>query len=204
MVEGIPFAGFVLAGGRSLRMGRDKALLELGGVPLLLRTVGLIECVLARPAVIGHREAYQSLGLEVLADDWPGAGPLGGIATALRNSRAPWSLVVACDLPYLTKDWIRYLVGRALASEAEALLPLNRRGVEPLCAMYHKRGEPAIRRALERGTRRVNDALAGLRLETIDPAEWEAFDPEGRLFKNMNAPRDYEEARARLGGSSER
>jgi molybdenum cofactor guanylyltransferase len=204
MVGRSPASGYILAGGRSLRMGRDKALLELDGVPLLLRTVGLIESVLPRPTVIGHLEAYESLGLEVLPDDWPGAGPLGGMATALRNSRTLWSLVVACDLPYLTKAWLRYLVGRALASEAEAVLPVNRRGVESLCAMYHKRGEPAIRRALERGTRRVNDALAGLRLETIDPGEWEAFDPEGLLFKNMNSPRDYEEAKTRLGGSSKR
>src|ERR1700676_3087716 len=155
MVKSVPPAGFVLAGGRSLRMGRDKALLELGGVPLLLRAVGLIDCVLPRPTVIGHLEAYQSLGLEVLADDWPGAGPLGGIATALRNSRALWNLVVACDLPYLTKAWLEYLVGRALASQAEATVPVNRGGTEPLCAMYHKKGEPAIRRALERGTRRA-------------------------------------------------
>lgn len=204
MVKRIPPAGFVLAGGRSLRMGRDKALLEVGGVPLLLRTVGLIESVLPRPTVIGYLEAYQSLGLEVLADDWPGAGPLGGIATALRNSTAPWNLVVACDLPYLTKGWVEYLVGRALLSEAEAMIPVNRGGAEPLCAMYHQKGEPAIRGALERGTRRVNDALAGLRLETIGPAEWEDFDPEGLLFKNMNSPRDYEEARVRFGGSGGR
>ena len=200
----IAAAGFVLAGGESSRMGRDKALLELRGVSLLVRTVSLVESVVARPTVIGHADRYRSLGLHTIADDWPSAGPLGGIATALRTSEASWSLVVACDLPYLTKAWLNYLVGRALAAEAaDVLLPLTLRGAEPLCAMYHKRCEPAIHRALDRGTRKVTDALAGIQLETIDPAKWEAFDPDGLLFKNMNSPADYEEAEARLGGTTQ-
>jgi molybdopterin-guanine dinucleotide biosynthesis protein A len=199
----IAVAGFVLAGGESSRMGRDKALLELDGVPLLVRTVRLVESVIARPTVIGQAGAYQSLGLHSIADDWPTAGPLGGIATALRASAGLWSLIVACDLPYLTKAWLDYLVGRALASEAaDVLLPLNLRGAEPLCAMYHKRCQPAIHRALTRGTRKVTDALLGLQLKTIDPAEWEAFDPDGLLFNNMNSPADYEVAKARLGGTT--
>jgi molybdopterin-guanine dinucleotide biosynthesis protein A len=135
----------------------------------------------------------------VIADDWPGAGPLGGIATALRASSAPWNLVVACDLPYLTREWLDFLVARALASAADAVLPMNARGAEPLCAMYHKRGEPAIRAALESGVRKVTDGLQNIRVETIASAEWKAFDSEGLLFKNMNLPRDYQEAAARLG-----
>ena len=69
--------------------------------------------------------------------------------------------MVACDLPYLTKGWLNYLIARALASQADAVLPMNARGAEPLCAIYHKRCEPAIRVELERGTRKVTDALAG-------------------------------------------
>jgi molybdopterin-guanine dinucleotide biosynthesis protein A len=202
-MEGLMAAGFVLAGGPSSRMGRDKALLELRGVPVLVRTVSLVESVIARPTVVGHLDRYRSLGLHTIADDWRSAGPLGGIATALRASEALWSLVVACDLPYLTKAWLDYLVGRALAAgAADVLLPLNLRGAEPLCAMYHKSCEPALHRALDRGTRKVTDALAGLQLETIDPTEWQAFDPDGLLFKNMNSPADYEEAKARLGGTT--
>ncbi|MGD0956196.1 MAG: molybdenum cofactor guanylyltransferase [Candidatus Acidiferrales bacterium] len=194
-------AGFILAGGESSRMGRDKALLELGGVPLILRTARLVESVAGAPAVIGNPEAYRSLNLPVIGDDRPGAGPLGGIATALRASDAPWSLVVACDLPYLTRDWLDYLIARALASPADAVLPMNALGAEPLCAIYHKRCEPAIRRALERGTRKVTDGLKDVRVETIAPAEWKAFDSGGLLFKNMNSPEDYEEARTKLGGA---
>jgi molybdenum cofactor guanylyltransferase len=193
-------AGFILAGGESSRMGRDKALLEVGGVPLLLRTARLVESVTGQTIVIGNRGARQTLGLRWIDDDWPSAGPLGGIATALRASAAPWTLVVACDLPYLTKEWIEYLMKRAIVSPADAVIPMNTRGAEPLCAMYHKRSEKAIRAALEQGTRKVTEGLENLQIETIAPAEWKAFDSEGLLFKNMNAPADYEEAKARLGG----
>src|SRR5208282_447595 len=123
-------AGFILAGGESSRMGRDKALLEVGGVALIVRTARLVESVVGAPVVIGGTDACRSLGLASIADDWPGAGPLGGIATALRASNAAWNLVVACDLPYLTKEWLDFLVARALASSADAVLPMNTRGAE--------------------------------------------------------------------------
>jgi molybdopterin-guanine dinucleotide biosynthesis protein A len=192
-------AGFILAGGESARMGRDKALLELGGEALIVRMAQLVESVAGCVTVIGDSAAYRALGLRTIGDDWPGAGPLGGIATALRASSARWSLVVACDLPYLTKPWLDYTIRRAFASRAEAVVPMGALGAEPLCAIYHERTEGAIRAALALGTRKVTEALKNLSVETIEPAEWKAFDSEGLLFKNMNAPEDYEEARARLG-----
>jgi len=185
-------------------MGRDKALLELNGVPLVVHTARLVETVASTPTIVGAPERLGGLGFTVIPDDWPGAGPLGGIATALRASDASWNLVVACDLPYLTKAWLENIVARALASTADAVLPMNERGAEPLCAMYQKKCGPAIRAALERGTRKVTDGLAGLRVEFIEPAEWKVFDSDGLLFKNMNSPADYEDAKARTGGRGAR
>jgi molybdenum cofactor guanylyltransferase len=195
-----PVAGFILAGGESSRMGRDKALLELGGKPLVVRTARVVELVAGPYTVIGDAKTCESLGLRAIGDDWPGAGPLGGIATALRASKAPWSLVVACDLPYLTRAWLDYLVARALKSTEDAVVAMNARGAEPLCAIYNQRCEPAIREALVRGMRKVNEVLKSIRVEFIEPPEWKVFDSEGLLFKNMNSPEDYEEARRRLNG----
>jgi molybdopterin-guanine dinucleotide biosynthesis protein A len=192
-------AGFVLAGGESTRMGRNKAALELGGVPMLVRMAQLVEAASGAAAtVVGNLNGADSHGRTVIADEWPGAGPLGGIATALRSSNMPWNLIVACDLPYLTKQWLEFLVARALASQADAVVPTNTRGAEPLCAVYHRRCETAIRAALERGVRKVTDGLTDLLVELIDPFEWKAFDSDGLLFKNMNTPEDYEEARRRF------
>ena len=189
---------FILSGGSSSRMGSDKALLQLAGQPLILRAARLLEPLAASVTVIGDPARYASLGLIVFPDDVPGLGPLGGIATALRISRMPWNLVVGCDLPYLTAAWLEFLIARALVSRADALLPESARGPEPLCAVYHARCAPLISAALERGVRKVTDGLAGLVIETLPYEEWKAFDSGGCLFKNMNSPADFAEARARL------
>ena len=179
-------------------MGADKALLDLDGQPLLLRAARLVEPLAASVTVIGDPARYAELGLAVIPDDVPNLGPLGGIATALRISRMPWNLIVGCDLPYLTAAWLEFLISRALASRADALLPDNVRGPEPLCAMYHARCAPVISAALARGVRKVTGGLAGLVIETLPHAEWKAFDSDGCLFKNMNSPADYADARARF------
>src|SRR3984885_4459129 len=190
--------GFVMAGGQSSRMGRDKALLEIDGVSLLARAADLLKSVVGVSIIVASPGLYRSLGLPMVADDWPGFGPLGGIATALRVSTADWNLIIACDLPYLTKEWLAFLVGRALKSKAEAVVPMNERGAEPLCAMYHRNAEKRIHAAVEGGVRKVTDSFASLRVEYVEPDDWKAFASDGLLFKNMNSPADYEEAKARL------
>ena len=180
-------------------MGRDKALLQLDGIPLVVRTARLVESVVrCVPTVIGRPEVFTPLHLRAVQDDWPGAGPLGGIATALRASESAWNLIVACDLPYLAKEWLAFLVGRAFTSRADAVVPAGDRGLEPLCAVYHKRCESAVWLALDRGTRKVTECLAGVHVERIEPIEWKSYDSEGFLLKNMNSLEDYEEARRRL------
>jgi molybdopterin-guanine dinucleotide biosynthesis protein A len=204
MNDVVSIAGLILAGGESSRMGVDKGLLEIAGVPMIVRAARLVESVTGAPAVVvGTPEKYRGLGLRTIADDWPGCGPLGGIATALRASDAEWNLIVACDLPYLTREWLEYLLQRGRDSAEEAVVAMNltaanKRGAEPLCAMYHKGCAPSIRRALERGVRKVTDGLAELRVEMMEPAKWKDFDSDGLLFKNVNTPADYEEAKAKF------
>jgi molybdopterin-guanine dinucleotide biosynthesis protein A len=195
------FAGFILAGGRSSRMGRDKAMLEIDGVTMIDRAIDLVRRTGVEPVVVGSfGESARKPDGRVIPDDWPGAGPLGGIATALGDTQASWNLVIACDMPYLTANWMEFLMGRASASLGDAVVPMNEGGAEPMCAIYHHRGETAIREALENGVRKVTDGLAKLRVEYVEREEWKGFDSDGLLFKNMNEPADYEEAKVRLSG----
>ena len=188
---------FILAGGASSRMGREKALLELGGVPILMRLADVAGSVASRVTVIGPPDRFVEIALRVIGDDEPGLGPLGGIATALRHSQAEWNLVLSCDLPFLNAAWLGYLAYRAKHSAADALLPQSEQGYpEPLCAMYHTRAHATIAQALAAGVRKVTDGLAGLQVEAVPAGEWQRFDSHGLLFKNMNAPEDYEQARA--------
>jgi molybdenum cofactor guanylyltransferase len=203
------FAGFILAGGRSSRMGRDKATLEIGGVTMLNRAIGLLKDVGISATVVGLPVEFERRALQVpvIGDGWAGMGPLSGIATALRQTPATWNLVVACDMPYLTAEWLRFLLQRTKAtsaSGADAIVPRRERGPEPLCAVYHRRAEAAIREALQQGKRKVTEVVARLKTEYVEREEWKAFDSDGLLFKNMNQPADYEEAKAILSGRAKK
>lgn len=180
-------------------MGRDKAMLEIGGVPVLVRIVRLAQPLVGSLAVIAPAGRYEALALPMIADDFPGAGPLGGLATALRATPCEWSLVLGCDMPYLCAEWFEWLIVRALTSAADALAPETPRGLEPLCAMYRKSCTTALRDALARGERKLTDAVAALRLERIAPAEWARWDPNGDLLASVNTPEDYRRACERLG-----
>src|ERR1035437_3650070 len=197
----IPFhnvAAFVLAGGASERMGQDKALLELGGVPMVMRAARLAQPYVVSVAIVAPQERYAQLDLRILPDRWPGAGPLGGIATALGSTSAEWNLILGVDLPYLTPEWVAWLISHALESPAQAVVPESLQGLEPLAAMYHRSCGETLATAVERGVRRVTEGLSEILFERVSMAEWEEFDPTGTLFENMNTLEDYAEARRRI------
>ena len=199
-------AAYILAGGQSSRMGRDKAMLAPGGIPLLLRTAALVAPLAGPPIIVGPPTRYSALGYNVIPDDASGIGPLGGIATALRHSTQPWNLILGCDLPFITSRWLDYLIGRAVESSADAVIPQSAAGAEPLCAVYRKTCVTPVLTAIAAGVRKVTDAFAGLIIESVPPQEWKPFDESGQLFKNMNTPEDFEEADAMfeddLGGEA--
>jgi molybdenum cofactor guanylyltransferase len=194
------FAAYVLAGGASSRFGRDKALVELGGKPMLVRMRDLTaDATGLNAAIVGDAEKYGGFGGPCIADRWPGEGPLGGIITALAHTRGKkpecrWNLIVSCDMPFLTKEWLRHLVARAEASDAQVVLPHSLNGPEPLCACWRTDACETLQRAFEDGVRKVTHGIALLRAEVLDERDWKRFDSAGRLFWNMNTSADYEEA----------
>jgi molybdopterin-guanine dinucleotide biosynthesis protein A len=199
-------AAYVLAGGGSTRFGTDKALMELGGRPMLARMLGVVDHALSRdelacrPVVIGAAEKYQTIWALCVEDRWPGEGPLGGIVTALLHTkeRVPsceWNLIVSCDMPFLTLEWLAYLAQRAVNSEAQVVLPHSDSGPEPLCACWRTSAAETLGAAFERGVRKVTEGISHLRAEVLDERDWKRFDSAGRLFWNMNTVADYDEAR---------
>jgi molybdopterin-guanine dinucleotide biosynthesis protein A len=192
--------GYVLAGGGSTRFGRDKALAELGGLPMLGRMIGLLQGVAKNVKVVGAPEKYAQFEREMVSDRWPGEGPLGGIITALEDSaRNPttsgWSVIVSCDMPFLTSEWLAFLRERAEKSKAQVVLPYSTHGPEPLCACYQMDAAGPLCAAFESGVRKVTLGLQHVTTEVLDEANWKRFDSAGRLFWNMNTAADYEEAR---------
>lgn len=193
-------AGYVLAGGGSTRFGRDKALAEIGGRSMVLRMCELLCGVTEKVTVVAAPEKYAGLSLQIVEDRWPGEGPLGGIITTLRTTAAEdtaceWNIVLSCDMPFLTADWVEFLAERAANSKSQVVVPKSAYGLEPLCACWRTDSVDVLQQAFESGVRKVTDALKRVTTEVLDEADWKRFDSAGRLFWNMNTASDYEEAR---------
>jgi len=199
--------GYVLAGGGSTRFGRDKALVEVGGTPMLKRMIELLRQVTKEVKIVATNK-YAAFGVTMVEDRWPGEGPLGGIITALEDAamsaaRPEWNLILSCDMPFLTREWLALLCERAGGSKAQVVFPHSASGPEPLCACWQTAGAAKLRSGFESGVRKVTAGIALLRAEVLDEAEWKRFDSAGRLFWNMNTAADYEEARRILEAERE-
>jgi len=177
-------AGFVLVGGASSRMGRDKALLPYRGRTLAEHVASTVREAAGSVTLIGPTERYNALGFPVVADLVAGHGPLGGILTALAVSAADWNLIVACDMPLLSAAFLESLLIEATEAGGDCLVPTSGGRLEPLCAVYHRAALPLIREAIEDNRRKVTDALAGLHIvrRAVSQAVW---------FENLNTPEDW-------------
>ena len=199
-------SAFILTGGASSRMGKEKTLLEFGGQPIVLRIARLVEPLVSDVTAVGSPERYPILGLNVIKDREFGLpsesgrklGPLAGIATALTATRMDWNLILACDLPYLTREWLDWLLARTKVSHQQIIMPRTAGGPEPLAAVYRRECATPIMGALQRGVRKVTDAMEPLGIEFVTEENWRHIDPHGRVLRNMNTSEDYEEARAWL------
>jgi molybdopterin-guanine dinucleotide biosynthesis protein A len=192
--------GYVMAGGASSRFGFDKARAELNGQNMLKRMCNLLRDVTGSVSIVAPFGRYEDFGERVVNDQWPGEGPLAGIITALmdahlRNHQDTWCLIVGCDMPFLTRDWLKYLRERALASGAAVVTPQSALGLEPLCACWYTGATGKLQYAFEDGVRKVTDAMKRVATEVVDEKDWKRFDKAGRLFWNMNTSAEYEEAR---------
>ena len=193
-------AGYILVGGKSSRLGRDKALVEVGGRPLVLRVTHAVQTAVDEVTLVGAPEKYGHLGLRVIPDHVTGFGPLAGILAALEDTSRPWNLVAACDMPNLTPEFLGFLLRRAAEEQAEILAPTDATGrPEPLCAVYASSCREAIRRAVEADRHKITDAFADLRVIELGPADYREYEQPGGLFANLNTEQDLARAKLRPG-----
>ena len=177
-------AGFVLAGGRSSRMGRDKALLPLHGETMLDRVARTVRAAAGSVTVIGPPERYSTSGYCVIPDKIENCGPIGGVSTALSITSADWNLIVACDMPDLTMDLLESLFDAAESSDADAAVPQSPTGLDPLCAVYHRRCVAKAAESIRRNVLKMHDFLKFLQIQFVPVADPAALN-------NINTPDEW-------------
>jgi molybdenum cofactor guanylyltransferase len=187
-------SGAVLAGGKSLRYGRNKALELLQGKSLIEHVLqslrGLCDPVLV---VANDLTPYLHLRATLVQDAICDQGPLGGIYTALLFSPHPWVLAKATDMPLLVEDLARLML--TLREGFDIVLPVLNDRPEPLLALYSRRCLPGIGAALEMGNRKITSFFRKVRVRELPEEEWRTVDPAGLSFSNVNTPENLEQLR---------
>jgi molybdopterin-guanine dinucleotide biosynthesis protein A len=186
----------IMAGGQSRRMGTDKSLVILHGKPLVEHLVARVqELGQAETILIANRpDAYSFLGLPTYTDVLPGKGSLGGIYTALRYSRTPYTLILACDMPFVSTPLLKYMIGLAEGDSFDVIVPRVEGYPEGMHAIYRQTCLGPIRERLDAGQLRVMGFYGEVRVRAIDEPEYQVFDLHGLSFFNVNTPEDLQRA----------
>jgi molybdenum cofactor guanylyltransferase len=182
--------GFVVAGGRSRRMGRDKALLGWGGATLLdhaIRTLGAV-CTDVR-VLSGLQRRYTDRGRAVVVDAPPEAGPLAGLAAALAAAAPKPAILLAVDMPFVPAELLKYMADTL--ADWDVAVPVIPAGPEPLCAVYGATCLDPVRDALAAGERKMASFWPRVRVLRHSADDLARFGPPDRMFRNLNDPSDY-------------
>jgi molybdopterin-guanine dinucleotide biosynthesis protein A len=188
-------AFFVLAGGKSTRMGKDKAFVNFNGQTLLARALAVAHELTDDVRIAGVPEKFAAYA-PVVEDEFQECGPLGGIHAALRSSSAGLNLMLAVDMPFVTSEFLRYLVGIAEQSPTAAVVvPMCDGREQWLCAIYRREFCDAAEAALEAGKNKIGLLSECVTTRVIDEAEWRRHGFSSELFRNLNTVDELERAR---------
>ncbi len=186
----------VQAGGESRRMGRNKALLPFLGQPLIQRVVERVKPIADEILITANQAAdYAFLNLPIFPDVLPGYGALGGLFTALTVSKSPVTAVVACDMPFVSADLLAYQLRLVDQGNWDAVVPKSEAGYEPLHGVYRTQTcRNAVEWAIRTGERKMIAWFPMVKIYAIEQEELHPFDPQGRIFWNVNTPEELQTA----------
>jgi len=180
--------GVLLAGGRSRRMGHDKTRIEIGGRPLLFRSLDLLCQYFATVMIAGDRPDLARPDIQSVPDIYPGSA-LGGLYTGLDSAQTDWIFVAPCDMPYPDPRILELLIN--YRNGYDAVVPRTPQGYEPVFALYHKSCLPHMKTMLQHGQYRIYDFYQSINVHYL---EWQDM-PDGweRSLLNINTPEQLEQ-----------
>ncbi len=197
-MAGTGIGAIVLAGGKSSRMGTDKALLDFGGMTILERTIAALLKLTPNILVVADStERYKLACGKIIADLYPGIGPVGGLLTGLNAVGDGYHYVVACDMPFLNPNVLALLM-RAAESPLDAVVPERNGMPEPLCGVYAQSASHKIMKYLEDGGSSARGALDVLNTRRVGEGVLRRLDPDGRSLESANTASDYERLKGLL------
>jgi molybdopterin-guanine dinucleotide biosynthesis protein A len=195
--------GFVLAGGKSSRMGQDKAFMQLGGRTLLAHAFERAQAATGNAWIVGSTQKFAAFG-PVVEDLYPGRGPLAGIQAALACTRTELNLITAVDMPFLQLNFLNYLIGQARASKAVVVVPKTGGGWQPLCAVYRKDFTEIAQRSLDAGKNKIDALFAEVQTLVIGQTEMERENFGEEMFRNLNTEQDWQQAKQKLSDGDQK
>jgi len=185
-------SAFVLAGGKSTRMGSDKAFVVLDGEPLLHHALQAVRAVTDQVMIVGLKSKFSSYA-PVVEDIVIERGPLGGIHAALMSTATDLNLVLAVDLPFIEPAFLKYLCNRAQETQALVVVPRAAGGWQPLCAVYRKEFGTLAEKALAAGRNKIDPLFADVSVAAIDEQEITHAGFSLAMFRNINTREDLKE-----------
>jgi molybdopterin-guanine dinucleotide biosynthesis protein A len=181
-------SGFILAGGKSSRMGFDKAFLIVANKPLLQNMIDVIDPFCQSIAISGQNPVYANFHLEIIPDVFSECGPISGLYSVLKHSTTTWNLVVGVDVPFLNKELIQFLISNQ--GDYDCIIPIHKYGIEPLVGLYNSRIWPVVETQIGDGKFKLSKLLSELNTRYIDCNDLIGKYP--KLFRNINNMEDFQ------------
>lgn len=183
--------GIILAGGKYKRMGSNKSFLVINGERLIDKTLALMKEMFDEIIVVTNEPLeYLSLDAQIVTDIYKGKGSLGGIYTGLFHARCDYSFVVACDMPYLDRKFIAYMISES--HHHDIIVPVTPEGYQPLHAVYSKKCLPNIKNLIDQNKLKITTFYKGLNVHLISHEAVKSFDPQVKMFFNVNSADDLQ------------
>jgi molybdopterin-guanine dinucleotide biosynthesis protein A len=186
MIDRNHLTAIILAGGKSSRMGTDKGLMDFRGKKMIEHVLCVAGAIATEILISSSNAGYSQFGFPVYEDIYKNFGPLGGIHSGLSSSHSQWNLVVSCDLPFISREFLLFLLSQD--ADGNAIVPVHDKMPEPLCALYNKSALPEIESLILNGELKMKHALQKLNTVYVDVPK-EKFNA-AVLFKNLNSPED--------------
>jgi len=179
--------GIILSGGKSIRMGENKAFIQVEGVPIIKRIYDLFNELFQEVIIVtNQKDLFSNFDSKIYSDLIPGKGALGGLYTGIFFSSFHYSFCVACDMPFIKKSLVQYLI-EGIDGE-DVIVPRTKDGLQPLHAIYSKNCVDPIRKIMEEGKSSIIDFYYQVNVKIVDEKDFLCFDPGGESFINVNTP----------------